>query len=327
MAIVGIERVIYGVEDLDRSTRFFEDFGLPLSRRTESGSDFTLANGATVSLRKIDDPSLPAPWFDGSGVRETVWGVDGAAALEQLAGGLAADREVGRDPDGTAHFIADDGMPQALRRFRPKPLEAVLDRLNAPGHVGRLNQPRRWRRRARPRQIDHVVFTVADFEKSFAFFRDRLNFRLSDYQRGFGIFARADGSHEHHNIYFLNCQVSPGGKPGFQHVALGVEDIDEVMVGANHMQHRGWTLDGKGGLHGLGRHRISSALFYYMPCPAGGDAEYHADSDYADENWMPREWEPLFGTAIWMTDLPPFMPKEPSWDVKIFTRDVNSIGK
>ena len=30
MAIVGIDTVLYGVEDLDLSTRFFEDFGLPL---------------------------------------------------------------------------------------------------------------------------------------------------------------------------------------------------------------------------------------------------------------------------------------------------------
>ena len=326
MAILGVETALYGVDDLDRSTQFFEDFGLTLSARDAEGSVFTLANGSHLALRKHDDPSLPKPWFEGAGIRETVWGVDRQEALEELVRGLS-DRAVRRDSDGTAHFVADDGMPQALRVFQPKTLETVLDPLNAPGRVARLNQPRRWRRRARPKQIDHVVFTVADFEKSFAFFRDKLHFRLADYQRGFGIFARADGSHEHHNIYFLNASVVPSGTSGFQHIALGVEDIDEMMVGANHMRNCGWNTEGTGGLHGLGRHRISSALFYYMPCPAGGDAEYHADSDYADEHWIPRDWEPLFGTAIWMTDPPHFMPKEPSWDVKIFDRDVNAIGK
>jgi catechol 2,3-dioxygenase-like lactoylglutathione lyase family enzyme len=326
MAILGVETALYGVDDLDRSTKFFEDFGLTLTSRDASGSIFTLSNGSHVVLRKSDDPLLPKPWYDGPGVRETVWGVDSAEALDELVRGLS-DRPVRRDNDGTAHFTGDDGMNQALRVFHPKPLETVLDPLNAPGRVGRLNQPRRWRRRARPKQIDHVVFTVTNFEKSFAFFRDRLKFRLADYQRGFGIFARADGSHEHHNIYFLNAERIPGGKPSFAHIALGVEDIDEIMVGANHMQAQGWITEGRGGLHGLGRHRISSALFYYLPNPAGGDAEYHADSDYADEHWVPRDWEPLFGTAIWMTDLPHFMPKEPSWDVKIFDRDPNSIGK
>jgi len=326
MPIVGVETALYGVDDLDRSTKFFEDFGLPLTARDGNGSVFALANGSKVVLRRSDDPSLPRRWYEGPGIRETIWGVDSAAALEDLVRGLS-DREVRRDADGSVHFIADDGMPQGLRLFQPRPLEAVLDPLNAPGHVGRLNQPRRWRRRAQPRQIDHVVFTVKDFERSFAFFRDMLHFRLSDYQRGFGIFARADGSHEHHNIYFLNCERIPGGKPGFAHIALGVQDVDELMVGANHMRAQGWNLDGRGGLHGLGRHRISSALFYYMPCPAGGDAEYHADSDYVDDHWIPRDWEPMFGTAIWMTDPPHFMPKEPSWDVKIFTRDVASIGE
>ena len=43
----------------------------------------------------------------------------------------------------------------------------------------------------------------------------QLGFRLSDIQEGFGVFARADGATDHHNIYFLNANLP---FPGLGHV-------------------------------------------------------------------------------------------------------------
>src|SRR5260370_41677961 len=82
------------------------------------------------------------------------------------------------------------------------------------------------------------------------------------------------------------------------------------MVGANHMERCGWD---KSEL-GLGRHRIDSALFYYLPCPTGGEAEYGADGDYVDDSWVPRFWEePLFGYLTFTHNLPAFFRHEPAW--------------
>ena len=320
MAILGIESVIFGVEDLERCTRFWDDFGLVAVARTADESVFEVASGSRVVVRRKDDRRLPPAYFEGSGVRETVWGVDTPESLEELVAGLARDREVRRDTDGTAHFAADDGMPLALRVWRKRAVVSIPDRVNSPGRIERLNQNRQWRTRARPKTINHVVFFAADYVRSFEFFRDRLGFRYSDHSRGVGVFARADGTNEHHSIFWVNCKlpVAPGNKPGYMHMAFGVDDIDELMLGANIMERRGWQNTSHNSSGGLSRHRISSALYYYVDCPAGGEAEYHADTDYLDDNWVPRSWVFKFGSLLWAHRVPAiFQTDQVSWDVKL----------
>ena len=315
MAIVGIDTVLYGVEDLDLSTRFFEDFGLQLLSRSAEESVFRLDEGSTVLLRPYGHPSVPTGTYEGYGVKETIWGVDSRESFDRLIRDIGSDREVTVGPDGAARFRTDCDLPVGLRVFNRKKVVYAPDPLNAPGHVGRLNQHRKWKRRARPKTLNHVVFAVEDYWKSFAFFRDRLHFRLSDHQKQVGIYTRCDGANDHHNMFLADCKL-PGmpGHPAFHHCNFGVEDIDEVMVGSNYMTRQGW----KHGFLGTGRHRIASALFCYLLCPAGGEAEYGADSDYLDDNWIPREWEFRFGTATWMHSLPHFMQEEVPWDVEFY---------
>jgi catechol 2,3-dioxygenase-like lactoylglutathione lyase family enzyme len=325
MAIMGVAKAVYGVDDLETSTRFFSDYGLDLKEKKSDKVVFELEDGAQVILRKKDDPSLPKPWFDGNGIKETIWGVDTPESLEQLVEGLKTDREVRRDNDGTAHFIADDGMPQGLMVYRPRPLVSAADEINTPAKAARVNRNRTWRKRAHPKSIAHVVFQVAEPWKSFQFFKERLGFRLSDTQRKLGVYSRADGSHEHHNIFFFNADYLPPPvrKLGFNHTAFSCDDIDEMMVGANYLERQGWATRRPGGFVGLGRHRLSSALFYYIPCPAGGHAEYLADQDYLDDSWMPRDWEENFGGSVWVHDIPEHLKKGYSWDVKY--ADVDAV--
>ena len=276
---------------------------------------FLLPNKAKVVLQPLDRRPIPGSRVLGPGVHEVVWGVDTPAALERLVAGLEQDREVRRDADGTAHFICDDGLAMALRVWTDRTeVKTATDPVNTPGNIQRMNVHRKWIARARPKNIQHVVFMTPDPEASFAFIRDRLNFRLSDHQRMFGIFARADGANDHHNIYFLNANAPfPGadGQVRFHHVNFGVTDLDEIMVGKNYMERRGWAPS----VWGLGRHRIASALFLYLPAPTGGEAEYGADSDALDDNWIPRTWEPLFGFAHWVHEMPAFWSQGADWDV------------
>jgi catechol 2,3-dioxygenase-like lactoylglutathione lyase family enzyme len=316
MPINGIETVVYRVDDLARCTAFFDDFGLPQHARSEAFTHYRLDEGSNVLLKHVGDPSLPAASrLNGLGVVETIWGVDRADDLEALTAGLARDRDVIRDADGTAHMYDDDGNAFGLRLYAKRQIVSAPDPINSPGNVNRLNQHRKWRAKARPKAIQHVVYSVPDFEKTFAFYRDRLEFRLSDHQRNFGIFMRAAGATDHHNLYVLNAHLPfphLDGKLRFSHVNYQVEDVDEVMVGMNHLERSGWPKS----VWGLGRHRISSALFGYMPCPAGGDAEYGADSDVIDDSWIPRSWDPLFGTAIFMHNIQPWIKDAPPWDVE-----------
>ncbi len=313
MPIIGVETALFGVEDLPLATRYFEDFGLHIYKKSEAETHFRLEEGSNVILRHINDPSIPNSSYVGLGVKETIWGVDTQESLDKLEADLSSDREVLKDPDGTIHCLTDDGMAIGFRLYKRVVPTFAPDPVNAPGKVQRLNVQRKWRTKANPKTIGHVVFETLDYKKAFEFFRDRLDFRLSDHQRNLGIFARCEGRNEHHSIYFLNA-FAPGlgGAPKFNHIAFGVEDIDELMIGTNHMMRQGW----KQGFLKLGRHRIDSALFSYLSCPAGGEAEYDADQDYVDDSWVPREWEANFGTATWINPIPFFLETEPAWDVK-----------
>ena len=319
MAILGIESLHYGVDDVATCTRFFTDFGLPLLESAGGISRFRLPEGSTVVIRQLQDPALPISSVIGAGVREVIWGVDTAQSLEDIANGLAVDRKVRRDADGTARFLTDFGVAMGLRVFAKLPVVTAPDPINSPGRVNRLNSHRKWRLRAAPKVISHVVFSVPEYLKAARFMRDRLNFRLSDSQRGFGEYLRAEGSNNHHSLLLLNANAPfPGmdGQHHFHHANFGVEDIDEMMVGANHMTRCGWEPSHLG----LGRHRIDSALFYYLPCPAGGEAEYGTDSDMIDDSWVPRDWiEPLFGFSHFVHNLPPFLMRNPQWKFDFMT--------
>lgn len=332
MTIIGIETLVYGVGDVAECARFFTDFGLvPDVGHENDVARFTLPEGSHVVMRHRDDPVLPPTTMQGDGVREVVWGVRDAASRDALAKRLATDRDVTIDPDGSAHFMADFGVAMGLRVCDRRTVVTAPDPLNSPGRINRLNQHRKWRLRAKPKVIAHVVFAVPDYEAGYAFMRDRLNFRLSDSQKGFGKYLRAEGSTNHHNLLLLNANAPVPDMDGvlrFHHANFGVEDIDEMMVGANYMMRHGWDASHLG----LGRHRIDSALFYYIPCPAGGEAEYGADSDAVDDGWVPRHWtSPLFGFAHFVSNLPPFLADEPAWEFQYITHgdaplDADQLG-
>jgi catechol 2,3-dioxygenase-like lactoylglutathione lyase family enzyme len=314
MAINGIESVLYGVDDVAECTRYFIDFGLPLVKNAPDFSHFKLDEGSNVIIRHISDRSIPKSCLSGTGVCEVTWGVDGQESLDALVKDLGRDRTVGIDPDGSAHCLTDEGQAIALKVFVKTPVTSAPDPVNSPGRTNRINQHRKWQAKARPKTILHVVFQVPDYEKSWAFYRDRLGFRLSDIQKTFGIFGRAPGAVDHHNIYFLNANLPfPGmdGRCRFDHVNYGVEGLDEIMVGANYMQRQGWPQS----VWGLGRHRIASSLFMYLPCPTGGQAEYGADSDMIDDSWIPRVWNPMFGFFSFISNMQPFMLDAAPWEV------------
>lgn len=326
MAIIGIETIRYCVDDVALCTRFFDDFGLPLDSETDGRAVFLLPDNSKVELRSLADDPVLGSRVVGPGVHQVIWGVDTRRAFDKLLAGLAVDRDVRIDEEGVAHFVCDDGIAMGLSVWQDRrPIVTSSDPVNTPGNVQRMNAQRKWIARARPKYIQHVVFMSPDPEASFAFMRDRLNFRMSDHQRFFGIFARADGTNDHHNIYFLNAKAPLPGADGqvrFHHTNFGVTDVDEIMVGKNYMERRGWTPSS----YGLGRHRIASSLFLYLPAPTGGEAEYGADSDALDDNWIPRSWDPLFGYAHWFHDMPAFWSQGTDWDVSFVAAHAPSRG-
>lgn len=315
MPITGIAELNYCVEDLEKCIRFFEDFGL--SRRESSGDHaiFEVVSGQRVNLFRQGDRRIPKSAQVGYGVHECVWAVDNQADLDGLVKDISRDHDVTTDESGAVHFVTAFGQAIGIRVFQRRPLLSTLTPTNSPGIINRLNVPRRWPTRATPKTINHLVWGFLDVNETFAFYRDRLGFRLSDIQKGVGMYVRAGRSTNHHNIALADAN-SPAfpfsGQFEFHHVNFGVDDIDELMAGKNFLDRRGYKNNG----WGLGRHRISSELFLYTLSPAGGEAEYGADCDQLDDQWQPRLWGANFAAFAFIHDMPEWLRDvEPDWDV------------
>lgn len=313
MAIIGIATLVYGVDHFADSVRFFEDFGLPLVKASDDFARFRLAQGCEVHIRQLGDPWFMPSAQLGAGVRECIWGVDTQENFDALLADLRRDHEV-RLQDGVARFVTAFGQPIGLTVWHKLPVHTAPTPFNSPGNINRVNETRKWIRRAIPTTIQHVVWSFPDVNQALDFYRDRLGFRLADIQLGAGVYVRAGGAPDHHNLFIADASNAALGFDGtirFHHANYGVEDIDELMVGKNFMERHGWPKSS----WGMGRHRISSGAFLYLKCPAGGEAEYGADIDVLDDRWAPRIWEARFGSNIFIHDLPTFLQDEVQWQV------------
>jgi len=321
MAITGIRRLTYLVDNVEGCTRFFDDFGLKIEEQGDEAARLSAANGADIRLLMRGHADLPQDTQQtGIGVYECVWSVDSEESLAGLCDDLSRDHQLTTDAEGIVHFVTPFGQAIGLQVWASRPVYGAPSPSNTPGFIGRLNQGRKWIDRALPKRIHHVVWTFPDVDEALDYYRSRLNFRLTDIQKGFGVYIRADGAFEHHNVFIANAHAGMPGFDGtlkFHHSNFEVEDIDEIMVAKNFMDRRGHET----GEWGLGRHRQTSAAFMYFPCPAGGEAEYGADCDCLDDSWRPRIWGGAFATAIFMHNLPHWMQADPDWDVRFARPD------
>ncbi|HXZ02589.1 MAG TPA: VOC family protein [Stellaceae bacterium] len=283
MSIVGLERVVYGVEDLALGRRFFTEWGL-----LPEGDVFRAADGTAVELCAKDDPALPPAIEAGSTARRIVWGVDGRAALDALARRIEGRTAVWRDGDGAVFFSDPAGVAVALVETRRRPLPAVEIAVNTPERRTRFDTVGAFYKEARPRRLGHVVLQVPDIPAAEDFYRGTLGFWLSDRYPGRGVFLRGRAEADHHQLFLLQ---SPDGAAHFHHLAFEVHDVHEVFGGGLAFAERGWETH-----IGPGRHVISSCYFWYFRNPCGGSVEYFADMDALTAAWQPRE-----------------MPQSPEW--------------
>ena len=73
MSIIGIDTLVYGVEDVATSARFFDDFGLKRNPSAADHVQYKLPEGSSVVIRHRDDAALPPSALVGDGVREVIW--------------------------------------------------------------------------------------------------------------------------------------------------------------------------------------------------------------------------------------------------------------
>lgn len=136
-----------------------------------------------------------------------------------------------------------------------------------------------------PIRIGHVVLKVRDLDRSLAFYRDLLGFRVVSELSNVMIFL-ATGDENHHDLALLRVgQQAPSPVPaavGLYHVAIQLADWEAVRAAHALLTERGL-------LKGAVDHGVSRSL--YTADPDGNEIELYCDA--------PRsEWEGRVGEVM-----------------------------
>ncbi|WP_310565766.1 VOC family protein [Hydrogenophaga sp.] len=283
MNILGIDQITFGAQDLPTCRRFFADWGLTLVDEDPQQLVFESLNGCQVVVAHSDKPGLPAGVEPDPTLREVVWCVADAAALDVLRTRLRG--QPGFVDDGARIGCTDpNGLAVRVQVTRKRPVELAAAVSNTWTERKRINQPAPAYDRATPVEVGHVVFFVADLAATTAFYEQCLGFVVSDRYPGRGAFMRCAPEGGHHDLFLLQPPVP---RKGLNHVAFTVRDLHEVIGGGMHMSRQGWKTE-----LGPGRHPVSSALFWYFESPAGALVEYYTDEDELTGDWQPRDFTP-----------------------------------
>jgi catechol 2,3-dioxygenase-like lactoylglutathione lyase family enzyme len=278
MKIIGLDALVFGVDDLAASRQYFLDYGL-----RDAGDDrFQALDGTAVVIRAKDDPSLPPGLGTSSMLRETVYGVSDAATLEAIAAELSKDRTVTHD-DGVVRSHDDMGFALAFQVTVRRPLQLPAEVVNAPGAP--FQRPANVvgvdpNAAALPRSLSHVVYFVPDAAKAEAFYVQRLGFVCTDRFTGVGPFLRPAGTMEHHSLFFIQ---TPPFMKGCEHFTFHMGGPTELMQAGSRFVEKGYQ-----SFWGPGRHKFGSNWFWYFNSPLGCHVEYDADMDLHDDSWAAR---------------------------------------
>ena len=272
--IQDIAHVRFAAPDLGVMRSFLNDFGMTCfeqdGRLYGRGSD----GRPFVHVTEPGEARFLAVGFRAQSVADLeILAAHEGAALEDLAepGGGKIVRLI--DPDGygvevvagQSNEVAQPPLPEAPRNSisaRPR-LRSAVRLTPAPAHV---------------RRIGHAVLKVRDFKESEQWYKDRFGFLTSDEVEAakdvpLGAFMRCDRGDkpaDHHTLFLAQLP----GKLGLLHAAFEVANLDDLMLGHQHLKaakrQPAW---------GVGRHIMGSQVFDYWNDPYGNELEHWTDGD------------------------------------------------
>jgi catechol 2,3-dioxygenase-like lactoylglutathione lyase family enzyme len=284
MNIIGLDTLVFGVDDVAACNQYLVDYGLLRIHSDENGGCFEALDGTGVTIVRRDDPDLPAALGTASMLRKTIYGVADSATLDAIVTELHRDREVRKLADGSIESIDDMGFAIGFQVTKRRALSLPAEPVNAPGAPAQ---------RApnfvavsddavlTPRTLSHVVYFVPDAVRAEAFYVERLGFRCTDRFTGVGPFLQPAGTLDHHTLFMIQ---TPPFMKGCEHFTFHMGGPTEVLQAGTRFVEKGYQ-----SFWGPGRHRFGSNWFWYFNSPLGCHVEYDADMDLHDEEWNARE--------------------------------------
>ncbi|MCC7101410.1 MAG: VOC family protein [Rubrivivax sp.] len=281
MNIIGLDSLVFGVDDLAACAQYLVDYGL----RDAGNGRYEALDGTAVVIANESDTALPKAPASGCSLRKTVFGVADAATLDAIAEELGRDRPVRRLADGSVESHDDDGFVLGFQRTVRRPVGTPGELSNAPGApIQRAVNTLGVNAAApqiRPRTLSHIVYFVPDAAKSEAFYVRRLGFRCTDRFTGVGPFLQPAGTLDHHTHFLIGA---PPHMQGVEHFTFHFGGPTEVLLNGSRFVEKGYQ-----SFWGPGRHQFGSNWFWYFNSPFGCRVEMDADMDLHDTAWQPRE--------------------------------------
>jgi catechol 2,3-dioxygenase-like lactoylglutathione lyase family enzyme len=285
MKIIGLDSLIFGVDDIEGAARFLTDYGLTPVQVSDRGGRFEAIDGTSVVIARDDDPHLPPPPVAGCRLRKTVMGVADPATLKAIGAELRRDREVRFLEDGSIESVDDANFAIGFQVSVRRPFMLPGEISNAPGGVmfrpiNSLGVPPPGSV-IRPRTLSHVVYFVPDVLKAEAFYVNRLGFRCTDRFTDTGPFLQPGASLDHHTHFLI---AAPPHMHGLEHFTFHFGGPTEMITNGYQFVQKGYQA-----FWGPGRHILGSNWFWYFNSPFSCHIEMDADMDRHDASWTPRE--------------------------------------
>ncbi len=133
-----------------------------------------------------------------------------------------------------------------------------------------------------PRKLGHTAFFTPDIQATVKFYKDVLDFRVSDWIGDFFVFMRCNP--DHHTVNFLS-----GPKRGLHHIAFELNDWTHIKQACDLLSDHDLDL-----IWGPGRHGPGHNIYTYHMNPDGFTIEMFTELDTMsnEENGFfdPRPW-------------------------------------
>lgn len=305
--IEDIAHVRFAAPDLAAMRGFLEDFGMDCFEQggrlyargtdgrgfvhtTEPGEPRFVALG--LRAESLEDLAALAK---AEGVAIEPLDAPGGGKVVRLTDpdGFLIEVVAGQTQRGTQAGPADPPRNTAAARTR---LRALVRLESGPAHV---------------RRIGHCVLNVSDFRTSERWYKERFGFLTSDEVEAapnlaLGAFLRCDRGDkpaDHHTLFLAQLPQ----KTGFLHAAFEVANLDDLMLGHQHLKarkrHAAW---------GVGRHIMGSQVFDYWNDPWGHELEHWTDGDLLTAADPPQKQPMSALLAVqWGSPHPMFAGKHP----------------